>query len=306
MNKLKMSLKLKIKIPTNNEIKPCQKTESTPIVDNRNSIDEVYPNIYISGYQIANDQNFLLQNNFTHIINCSCGSSMDSGIRFHSPEIKYLSIYLRDDPSIDIIHNILQAIDFIENDSQKNLTAPERKTKVLFHCIEGVSRGPALAAGYLMWKFGMDKVEAIRIISEKRKCVDINLGFSVQLSKWEKYLKSLNDEVSIFKLSEGIKLLDENEFKEENIYEGEYLFRFKGKFILIKPNELYSEESKNQENFEVPEFVKNIQKYDKKSKLLETKNIDYFDNLIVTLCNKNKKNKINDFISFFKENIVQY
>lgn len=206
MNKLKGRLGLKIKIPMNKE-EECKNS----VEDNKKSISEIIDNIYISGYLIANDINYLLKNNFTHIINCSFGSSLISHNQQNNipPNINYLLINLRDDPGDDIIEKILKVINFIEDNSKNK--------KILFHCVEGVSRGPALAAGYLMWKKNMTKSEAINLISSKRKCVDINLGFSIQLNKWEKYLDNsenkmnkLNinkhDEVFLVKNEGNIKL----------------------------------------------------------------------------------------------------
>jgi hypothetical protein len=34
-----------------------------------------------------------------------------------------------------------------------------------------------------MWKYNLEKETAINLIKEKRACVDINLGFMVQLEK---------------------------------------------------------------------------------------------------------------------------
>ena len=185
MHKLKSKLNLKIQIPLNKD-EECKNIE-----DNKKSITEIIDNIYISGYLIAEDINYLLKNKFTHIINCSHGSSLLSiNHQKNIPKnINYLLISLRDDPSDDIIQKILEIINFIEND--------KKEKKILFHCIEGVSRGPALAAGYLMWKKNISKNEAINIISSKRKCIDINLGFSIQLNKWEKYLQSFSDKINL-------------------------------------------------------------------------------------------------------------
>lgn len=304
-----MSLKLKIKIPAKREVK--SDIQLATLSDNRTSINEIIDNIFISGYQVANDQNFLQKNSFTHVINCSYGSSLlevpGTNLVNQSKKnnkiiggIKYLSIFLHDDPSVDIIHNILQAIDFIESDFIDN------NKKILFHCVEGISRGPAITAGYLMWKKNLTKQQAINLISIKRKNVDINLGFSLQLEKWEKYLNREND-VNIFKLNQGIKLLDESEFQnEENFYESDFLFRYKEKFIFIKGG--YYEE--NKENEEVNEFIENIQKYDKCLEKRKNNNDGYyFINNQFTVVDflfnyKSTENKINDFISFFKEQFV--
>lgn len=302
MNKLKMSLKLKIKIPVTKETKPVTITPSF-IEDSRCSINEITDNIFISGYQVAKDFNYLIQNNFTHIINCSCGTSLvqsspESSQMFSpSTKIKHLSIFLRDDPSADIIHNILQTIDFIENDNLTNNNS-QAKSKVLFHCIEGKSRGPALAAGYLMWKKNLTKQEAIDLIASKRKCIDINLGFMIQLEKWEKYLRLDGNELNIFKLSQGIKLLDENELQKENIYENDYLFRYKGRFVLVKKEN--EEATKSKDNEEVLKFLINIRKYDKYLKKgIKDDNEDNGDKFLLI-----GKNKIIDFPAFIKEKMI--
>lgn len=215
MNKLKSKLGLKIQIPLNKVEKPKNTVE-----DNKKTISEIVDNIYISGYLVANDINYLLNNKFTHIINCSNGSSLISDNQQNNipSNINYLLIDLRDDPADDIIEKILKVINFIE-DSSKN-------KKILFHCVEGISRGPALAAGYLMWKKNMTKSEAISLISSKRKCVDINLGFSIQLNKWEKYLDNLENKIKKLDINTNEKiflvknkkncLLDEGTINEVN------------------------------------------------------------------------------------------
>ena len=66
----------------------------------------------------------------------------------------------------------IETIDFIESKEESN-----RPKKILIHCIEGISRAPALIAGYLMWKQNLRTENAIEFVKSHRKCVDINLGF---------------------------------------------------------------------------------------------------------------------------------
>ena len=61
--------------------------------------------------------------------------------------------------------------------------------KLLIHCFEGISRGPTILASYLMWKNNLSRDQAIQFIKEKRPNIEINLGFLVQLDKWESFLK---------------------------------------------------------------------------------------------------------------------
>ena len=275
---LKKKIQIKIKIPKNK-----QEEKSISLVDsnnNKSSLSKITENIYTSGYLVAKDIPFLLKNNFTHVINCSRGSSMettndessDANNYDKSPSIKYLPIFLRDDPGADIIICFFQTIDFIESKEESN-----KPKKILIHCIEGISRAPALIAGYLMWKQNLRTENAIAIVKSQRNSVDINLGFIIQLHKWENYLFSPPEKIQIFKLSESIRLLEEKEFENENYNEIEHLMRFNKKLFYIrndkssqngkfidKLNELNLENGDIfNENSDKIKFICNVIKYDK-------------------------------------------
>ena len=275
---LKKKIQLKIAIPKNKE-----EEKNISLVDNNNnksSLSKITENIYTSGYLVAKDIPFLLKNNFTHVINCSRGSSMESPNEQSSeannydksPSIKYLPIFLRDDPGADIINCFFQTIDFIESKEESN-----KPKKILIHCIEGISRAPALISGYLMWKQNLKTQNAIDFVKSKRKCVDINLGFIIQLHKWENYLFSSPEKIHIFKLDQSIRLLEEKEFENENYSQIEHLIRFNRKLFYIK-NKKYSKEENFfdefnkltiensncfNENSEKIKFISNVIKYDK-------------------------------------------
>ena len=275
---LKKRIQLKITIPKNTE----EEKTYTLINDNNNksSLSKITDIIYTSGYLVAKDIPFLLKNNFTHVINCSRGSSMetsndevtDANNYDKSPSIKYLPIFLRDDPGADLIKCFFQTIDFVENEKESN-----KPKKILIHCIEGISRAPALIAGYLMWKQNIKTENAIEFIKSKRKCIDINLGFIIQLQKWENYLFSSPDKMQIFKLSPNIRLLEEKEFENENFNESEYLIRLNKKFFYLGNQQKYKngnlideikEINKNNyntfnEDNEKSKFIYNAIKYDK-------------------------------------------
>ena len=275
---LKKKIQLKIAIPKNKE-----EVKNISLVDNNNnksSLSKITENIYTSGYLVAKDIPFLLKNNFTHVINCSRGSSMESpndqsseaNNYDKSPSIKYLPIFLRDDPGADIINCFFQTIDFIESKEETN-----KPKKILIHCIEGISRAPALISGYLMWKQNLKTQNAIDFVKSKRKCVDINLGFIIQLHKWENYLFLSPEKIHIFKLDQSIRLLEEKEFENENYSQIEHLIRFNRKLFYIKNkknskdenffdefNKLSIENSNCfNENSDKIKFISNVIKYDK-------------------------------------------
>ena len=290
MKNLKGKFQFKIKIPINDNKEEEKNLSQINNNNNRSSISQITDNIFTSGYLVAKDVTYLLNNNFTHVINCSRGSSMESPndelIKSQnyekSPSIKYLPIFLRDDPGADIINCFFQAIDFIESDNQKN------NKKILIHCIEGISRAPAIIAGYLMWKDKLKTEKAIELIKSKRSCVDINLGFFIQLHKWEKYLFSPPEKIQIFKLSPNIRLLEDKEIENKIYDKEEYLIRYNYKLFYIN-NKQNSEKGniideisninlneetifKDKDHHKI-DFIKNVLKYDK---LLKNDQISLF------------------------------
>ena len=130
-----------------------------------------------------------------------------------------------------------------------------------------------------MWKQNLKTQNAIDFVKSKRKCVDINLGFIIQLHKWENYLFSSPEKIHIFKLDQSIRLLEEKEFENENYSQIEHLIRFNRKLFYIK-NKKYSKEENFfdefnklsiensncfNENSDKIKFISNVIKYDKSS-----------------------------------------
>ena len=287
MKNLKDKIKLKIKIPKNDNKEEEKNLSQINNNNNRTSLSQITDNIFAGGYFVAKDVTFLLNNNFTHVISCSRGSSMESpndelikSQNFEkSPSIKYLPIFLRDDPGADIINCFFQAIDFIESDYKKN------NKKIFMHCIEGISRAPAIIAGYLMWKENLKTENAIDLVKSKRNCVDINLGFIIQLHKWENYLFSSIEKIQIFKLNPNIRLLEEKEIENEIFNKDEYLIRYNNKLFYVNNkddsenekiiNEISNINLNEDITFEDKkiEFIKNVIKYDK---LLKNKSVSLF------------------------------
>ena len=148
MKNLKNRIQLKIQIPKHNNIEESKEIIFTKIDNNnnRNSISQIIDNIYISGYLIGKNYSYLKSSNFTHVISCSLGSSM---VNSHNQDelslkneyekygIKYLDIYLRDDPEADIIYHIYEIINFIESDK-------DNKNKKFYFIVLKVLAGPHL------------------------------------------------------------------------------------------------------------------------------------------------------------------
>lgn len=68
----------------------------------------------------------------------------------------------------------------------------------------------------MMWKYNTGKDAAIEGIRQKRCCVDINIGFVVQLEKWDELLK-FGKEFKFFKFEKhgNLSLIDVAEFQKK-------------------------------------------------------------------------------------------
>jgi hypothetical protein len=118
-----------------------------------------------------------------------------------------------------------------------------------------------------MWKYNLNKESAINLIKEKRNCVEINLGFMVQLGKWEELVQYSNKkELKFynFEIGGNISLLDKNELHLLNDDEFE-----NGKFsiiLMLHCNKFYKIISKSIEyiklNEKVNRFINLLQKYE--------------------------------------------
>ncbi len=221
MNILKSKLSLsRIKIPgaagkEANLISFQEKEIEKKATQQKSECNLIFENIYLSGCNIASDLEFLSKNSFTHVINCAKSSRNFTAKNFEN--FIYLNLNIEDDPGYPILDAIRTFIDFIEN---TNALLPSRK--ILVHCFEGISRAPSLLAAYLIWKLQISKEAAIKIMKEKRSCVEINFGFLCQLEKWSKFCedknKLLNKKVKFsIKKSSFIKHDNSNDFSSYSL-----------------------------------------------------------------------------------------
>ncbi len=124
MKGLKVNVKAAQSLKEDPNSRSCLKNEH---IENRSECSEIFENIYLSSYRNANDNSFIINNCFTHIIDCAFGSRNFMHKVFDG--IEYLSLDLKDDPGFEIIFAIFSCIDFIEN-------AIKSRGKILIHCYE--------------------------------------------------------------------------------------------------------------------------------------------------------------------------
>ncbi|XP_031425765.1 dual specificity protein phosphatase 8 [Clupea harengus] len=94
------------------------------------------------------------------------------------PKSQYLRIPIDDSLRDDLLPWIPQALHFIDG-------AMSLGCSVLVHCAAGISRSPALAVAYIMYRLGMDLDHAYRFVKERRPSISPNFNFLGQLQLFQ-------------------------------------------------------------------------------------------------------------------------
>ncbi|XP_054463351.1 dual specificity protein phosphatase 16 [Anoplopoma fimbria] len=94
------------------------------------------------------------------------------------PHSRYLRIPIDDSLWDDLLPWIPQALHFID-------AAMSSGASVLVHCAAGISRSPALAVAYIMYRLGMDLDHAYRFVKERRPSISPNFNFLGQLQHFQ-------------------------------------------------------------------------------------------------------------------------
>jgi len=138
-----------------------------------------------------------------------------------------------------------------------------------------------------MWKHKLTRDFAINFIKEKRKCVDINLGFLYQLAKWEELLKNDKKE-TIYKLDKtgNLSLIDINDKNKINIKENPLvlLLFYGNKFYKILNSICLKNEKTLNEKLNA--FINLIQTYQNYPKEIEIIEFDFYEYENIDLISK--------------------
>uniref|UniRef100_A0A674NSI5 Dual specificity protein phosphatase n=1 Tax=Takifugu rubripes TaxID=31033 RepID=A0A674NSI5_TAKRU len=161
--------------PSLTELRKILWTDRKPV----ESINQVWPNLYIGDESVARDLATLSSLGVTHVLNAAAGRHrINTGQRFYSSlDVEYHGVEAADHPEFHLQPFFVPATQFIDK-------ALRSKGKVFVHCAMGVSRSGALVLAYLMICQGLSLTEAIVAVRLNRD-IGPNSGFLEQLRQLE-------------------------------------------------------------------------------------------------------------------------
>lgn len=134
----------------------------------------VDPNLFIGGYMIAADPDFIRRAGITRIVKMFADDPSYYGGYHRHPGVKYFVAAAKDIPSYDIRKDAAQAVAFV----REGVAAGDR---TLVHCHAGVSRSATVIILHLMILHGWDYDTALGRLRLVRPIVNPNPGFEQYL-----------------------------------------------------------------------------------------------------------------------------
>ncbi|ADO00516.1 hypothetical protein WIV_gp172 [Wiseana iridescent virus] len=135
--------------------------------------------IFISNGECALNKELLKDLKITHVLNAAAGEIHSGHTYYTNLKIKYFGLVLSDLPNTNISLYFDRIADFIHRGLSE-------KGKIIVHCAMGISRSATCVIAYLIKFCGMDTLEAVKFLQQKRGIVQPNFGFISQLQTFEK------------------------------------------------------------------------------------------------------------------------
>ena len=135
-------------------------------------LDEVLPDLYISGHQSAKRRN-LEKNGIKTVL-----SIIEYALPYEPKcDIEYHHINITDTPDQDLLIHFSTIVEIISNGLQRG--------RVLVHCYAGMSRSVSAIISYLISVFNLDFQTSLTIMKENHRLCFPNPGFGKQLEIWK-------------------------------------------------------------------------------------------------------------------------
>ncbi|GAB9476797.1 hypothetical protein Gpo141_00013854 [Globisporangium polare] len=136
----------------------------------------VLGHILLGSREDASSREQLYDAGVTHI--CNCAKQVSNSFE---GEFVYIKLNLHDSTSEELIPHFQTVATFLKH-------VEVLRGRALIHCISGISRSPALLIAYLMIDKRMRLLDAYNLVRRKRRSMQPNQAFRLQLAKYEMML----------------------------------------------------------------------------------------------------------------------
>lgn len=148
-------------------------------MQNCRTATEIIPRLYISDLAFAENATSLSSHRITHVLSTLPGTIFCPPPNVLPLQPLRMQIRVEDLPFAELAAHLPKTTAWI-----RDALASSSETRVLVHCVEGISRSVSVVAAYLMAQYGWSPTEAVAYIKNKRRIADPNFGFVQQLHEY--------------------------------------------------------------------------------------------------------------------------
>ncbi|RVE56674.1 hypothetical protein OJAV_G00222980 [Oryzias javanicus] len=138
----------------------------------------ILPHLYLGCQRDVLNMDLMQENAIAFVLNASNTCPKPDFI----PESHFLRVPINDSFCEKILPWLDRSVEFIEKAKASN-------SRVLVHCLAGISRSATIAIAYIMKRMDMSLDEAYRFVKDKRPTISPNFNFLGQLLDFEKNIK---------------------------------------------------------------------------------------------------------------------
>ncbi|KAF9242062.1 phosphotyrosine protein [Melanogaster broomeanus] len=158
---------------------PPSPIAQTPYPLRAPSASEIMPRLYVSDLAFVENPTALASLGITHILSAMRGYvAIPANIHLHRAQYP-----LEDLPFSELAAHLPGTTAFLRN------AMNDPNSRVLVHCMEGVSRSTSVVCAYLIAEFGWTPAQAIQYVKSRRRSAEPNFGFVQQLQEYADSLR---------------------------------------------------------------------------------------------------------------------
>lgn len=173
---------------------------------------KIYPNeietgLYLGNRRQAMDEEIMLNHlDFTHVVDLH-DADIPAAFTFQEQGIKYFTLAIWDNDQAVFGKAFEQIFEFVENArsaAEHTQQGRTKKTKILFHCNQGISRSASCMIYYMMRKHKISLLGAFTAVQNARDCASPNHAFARQLLLEEHRLYGKQSDLTILSYPQGL------------------------------------------------------------------------------------------------------